>query len=71
MQGATDGLTPVTKCQICDMGQGETVKNVMLECESTGDRNEMIQVVQRQLGMSEWRRHEGNQWYYCLDYVKK
>ena len=38
-------------CQMCDMGEDETVEHVMLECmKYARDRNDMMQVVLRELG---------------------
>ena len=46
MQGVTGGLSPAAKCArcVCDMGEGEAVEHVVLECvKYARDRNEMIQ----------------------------
>ena len=38
-------------CQMCDMGVDETVEHVVLECvRYERDRNEMMQVVLREMG---------------------
>ncbi|MPC53796.1 hypothetical protein E2C01_047696 [Portunus trituberculatus] len=38
-------------CQMCDMGEDETVEHVMLECKKyERDRHEMMQVILTELG---------------------
>lgn len=46
-----EGLSPTAVCQVCVMGEDETVEHVVLDCvKYARDRNEMMQVVLSELG---------------------
>ena len=50
-------------CQMCDLGEDETVEHVMLECERyERDRREMMQVVLAELGHNRNERVEKTGW---------
>ena len=53
-------------CQMCDMGEDETVEHVMLECvKYARDRHEMMQVVLRELGQDRVEK-TGREWMVVL-----
>ncbi|MPC91628.1 hypothetical protein E2C01_086678 [Portunus trituberculatus] len=65
MQGTTGGLESRSKvCQMCDMGDDETVEHVMLECE----KYEMMQVILSELRHNKDERVEkiGREWMVLL-----
>ena len=56
-------------CQMCDMGEDESVEHVVLECEKyERDRMEMMQVILTELGHSWDERVEktGREWMVLL-----
>jgi len=56
-------------CQMCDMGEDETVEHVILECEKYGrDRTEMMRVILPELGcnMNEMVEKTGREWMVLL-----
>lgn len=56
-------------CQMCDMGEDETIEHVMLECEKYDrDRIEMMRVIFPELGWDESERMEktGKEWMVLL-----
>ena len=56
-------------CQMCDMGEDESVEHVVLECEKyERDRMEMLQVILTELGHSWDERVEktGREWMVLL-----
>ncbi|XP_063877492.1 uncharacterized protein LOC135109778 [Scylla paramamosain] len=56
-------------CQMCDMGEDETVEHVVLECvQYARDRNEMMQVILTELGHDRNERVEktGKEWMVLL-----
>ena len=56
-------------CQMCDMGEDESVEHVVLECEKyERDRMEMMQVILTELGPSWDERVEktGREWMVLL-----
>ncbi|MPC58568.1 hypothetical protein E2C01_052575 [Portunus trituberculatus] len=56
-------------CQMCDIGEDETMKHVMLECEKyERDRHEMMQVILSELGHNRDERVEktGREWMVLL-----
>ena len=56
-------------CQICDMGEGETVEHIVLECEKYDrDRMEMMRVIVTEMGreMNEVIERTGREWMVLL-----
>ncbi|MPC65527.1 hypothetical protein E2C01_059664 [Portunus trituberculatus] len=56
-------------CQMCDMGEDETVEHALLECEKyERDRHEMIQMILSELGHNRDERVEktGREWMVLL-----
>ena len=56
-------------CQMCDMGEDETVEHVVLECEKYDrDRMEMMRVILTEMGreMNEVIARTGREWMVLL-----
>ena len=62
-------------CQMCDMGEDETVEHVVLECDKYDrDRMEMMRDSDWNGTWNEWsywKKLEGNGWCCCWDCVKR